>query len=223
MKTISKRAKLFAGETQQEFEFTESETELYKYKKYDDVTLIRFYENGYGHKSSYSLSFYIYNPNRVNFADDTRNKVQIGYANNSTDVFRTQFNKYEIVKDGQSETGLFVRFKISGFDMPVDVNRLYCFSGIELVTAGDQNATEYGVSTIYECSTKDGVTTISTSTLPTCEVDVNHTYYRTNYSSKSWSWRNQLSMCYFALPKNISGIGNEGTLEALTAEFITTI
>lgn len=239
MKTISKRTKhiliyfllcliflaglvmpasrtVYAGGTQQEFEFTETETELYEYRKYDDITLIRFYENDYGRESLYSLSFYIYNPNRVEFAVDTRNKVQIGYANNSTDVFRAKYNKYMITKDGQSETGLFVRFKISGFDMPVDVDRFYCFSGIELVEVGDQNATEYPVSKVYQCNTKDGVTTISTSTLPTCEVDVNHTYYRTNYSDKGINWNNQLSMCYFALPESYAG---KGTLEALTAEF----
>ena len=53
---------VFADGNPQEFEFTESEVELYEYRKYDDVTLIRFYENNYGRESKFSLSFYIYNP-----------------------------------------------------------------------------------------------------------------------------------------------------------------
>ncbi len=210
---------VYAGGAPQEFEYSETAENLYKYRAYKDVTLIRFYENNYGKESQYSLTFYIYNPNRVVFANDTRNNVQIGYANTSTDVFRAKYNKYLIVKDGQSETGLFMRFKISGFNMPVDDDRFYCFSGIELVTLGKQNATEYPVSTIYECTTKDNKTTISKQTLPTVEVDVEHTQFRTDYSSKGENWRNQLSMCYFALPNNILGIGNYGTLEAVTAEF----
>lgn len=212
-------ATVYAGDNSQEFEFKETEETLYEYRNTTTLTLIRFYEYGYGSEEDYSLYFYIYNPDRINFASETRNVAQIGYCNKEKNVFKVKYSKYMLVKDGQSETGLFVRFKISGFDMPTDRDRFYCFSGFELVTKGEQTAEEYPVSSIYHCTTADGKTTISAETLPTCEVDVNHTFYRSDYSDKGKYWSNQLSSCYFALPNNFTGLNANGTLEALTAEF----
>ncbi len=212
-------ATVFAGDNSQEFEYQETEENLYEYRNITTLTLIRFYEYGYGSEEDYSLYFYVYNPDRINIATDTRNVAQIGYCNKEKNVFKVKYSKYMLVKDGQSETGLFVRFKISGLNMPTDKDRFYCFSGLELVTNTEWLAKEYPVSAIYHCTTSNGKTTISTETLPTCEVEVNHTYYRTNYSDKGRYWRNQLSMCYFAIPENLSCVGSSGTLEALTAEF----
>lgn len=207
------------GAGTQDFEFQETEENLYAYRHLDDVTVIRFYEYGYGDADAYELCFYVYNPKGNEFSVDSRNNVQLGYCSRATDVFRTSYDKYQIVKDGQSETGLFMRFKINGFAMPDDADRFYCFSGVELVIDGHQNATEYPVSTVYRCTTAEGKTTITTDTLPTCNVDVTHTFYRSDYSDKGKFWSNQLSSCYFSLPKNFSASGDYGALEAVTAEF----
>lgn len=207
------------GADTQDFEIQETEENLYAYRHLEDVTVIRFYEFGYGAADAYELCFYVYNPKGNEFSVDSRNNVQLGYCSSAADVFRTSYDKYQIVKDGQSETGLFMRFKINGFAMPDDADRFYCFSGVELVIDGHQNATEYPVSTIYRCTTAEGKTTITTDTLPTCNVDVTHTFYRSDYSDKGKFWSNQLSSCYFSLPKNFSASGDYGALEAVTAEF----
>ena len=209
-----------------DFEFSENE-DLTWLRDCDDITLVRFYEYGFC-DGDYYLEIYLYNPLQRDIDwNDTRNNVQMAYTNDKNNVFRINYNKYRISFVDDTENSLFIRVKVAGFDMPVDEQRVYCISGIELVNRGDSNAIEYPVSSIYTCSSMDGQTTIARDDLPTCEVDVHHTFYRTDFSEKNdelnnliEGWGNQLSSCYFSLPKNYSGAKAQyGVLEAITAEF----
>lgn len=213
-------------------DFAFSEDESYSWlEDCDDVSLVRFNEFGY-ENGGYYLELYLYNPkNRDIDFIDKRNKVQMAYTGTAEDVLKVNYNKYRISYVDSTENDLFIRVQIAGFDKPKDECRYYCISGIELVSRGDATATEYGISSIYKCITVDGNTTIEKTPLPTCEVDVHHTFYRTDYSEKNSNgsaggqltvegWGNQLSSCYFSLPENFSGYSNKyGFLDALTAEF----
>ncbi|MBQ2714850.1 MAG: hypothetical protein IJF76_04385 [Clostridia bacterium] len=205
--------------TTDDFAYDESAETLEEFKDIKSLSFIRFYEYGFSDSSQFELHFYLYNPERTNYIDDSRNKAQIGFSDNDKDVFRVTYNKYTLAFAGKSESGLFLKYKITGFNMPTSETRYYCFSGVELVKEGATNATEYGVSRIFKCVTKDNVTTISTDDLPTCEVDVTHTFWRSDYSSKGDGWSNQISSCYFALPETYSGDSSYGRLSGLTAEF----
>ena len=211
--------------TTDDFAYDESAETLEEFKDITSLSFIRFYEYGFGDGSQFELHFYLYNTERTDYIDDSRNKAQIGFSNNDKDVFRVTYNKYTLAFAGKSETGLFLKYKITGFNMPTSETRYYCFSGVELVKEGATNATEYGVSRIFKCVTKDNVTTISTDDLPTCEVDVTHTFWRSPYGSYNTygvygtNTTTQISSCYFALPESYSGSSIYGRLEALTAEF----
>lgn len=211
--------------TTDDFAYDETPETLEEFKDITSLSFIRFYEYGFGDGSQFELHFYLYNPERTNYIDDSRNKAQIGFSDNDKDVFRVSYNKYTLAFAGKSESGLFLKYKITGFNMPTSETRYYCFSGVELVKEGATNATEYGVSRIFKCVTKDNVTTISTDDLPTCEVDVTHTFWRSPYGSYNTygvygtNTTTQISSCYFALPESYSGSSIYGRLEALTAEF----
>lgn len=212
--------------TTDDFAYDESAETLEEFKNITSLSFVRFYEYGYGGDGSqFELHFYLYNPERNNYVEGNRNKAQIGFSTNDKDVFRVTYNKYTLAFAGKSESGLFLKYKITGFNMPTSETRYYCFSGVELVKEGATNATEYGVSRIFKCVTKDNVTTISTDDLPTCEVDVTHTFWRSPYGSYNTygvygtNTTTQISSCYFALPESYSGSSIYGRLEALTAEF----
>lgn len=191
-----------------------------------DLKVDRLYEINVG-TDNFALYVYVYNPEKKDIKDSTRNKISIGYTNNKNDILRLQYSKYTIeLKDNRDYYALF---KITGFEQPTDDVRFYAVSGIEILTDNNATASEYTVSAVYRCETIDDVNYISTDTLPTCTVDVTHTFYRTDYSSKNErkgytlsGWSNQISSCYFSLPKNYSDMESEqgyGQLEALTAEF----
>ena len=197
-----------------------------------NIKIEKFYETGVG-TNDFALHVYVFNPAKKLIVDSPRNKIQIGYANNDEDIFRTNYYKYSlsVVEDKD----YYTLFKIDGFKQPSDDVRYYAISGIEILTGNNANATEYISSSVYRCETKDGINYISTNTLPTVEVDVKHTFYRTDFSSKNINkvlnttgnvfydrafkgWGNQISSCYFAIPETLIEEKNT-VLESVTAEF----
>lgn len=189
-----------------------------------DVSVKQLYEQGVG-TNDFGLYVLVDNPKGTELdLSEERNKIQIGYSVYEKDVFSADYNKYELEYKQETDSG-YLLFEVLNFPAPKTLVRYYAVSGIELVTVGDTNATEYGVSKIYKCETKDNVNTITVDSLNSIEVDVNHTFYRSNYSGKNahhWlsGWGNQLSSCYFSLPNNYFGsMPFGGQLDSVTAEF----
>lgn len=185
-----------------------------------DIWVISFIENGYG-TDKFGIYLYVYNPNNLDIlTDSSKNKVQFAACNSETAVFSFDYVKYNVVLLDKTENNKYMKFKVDGFLSLQSSERYYALSGIELHINGNANATEYSVGSVYHCSTRDGQTNIYRETLNTVQVDCTHVYYRTDDSEKGDGWSNQLSACYFSLPKEYS-FGNNpyGTLSEIKADF----
>lgn len=206
---------------------SEADFDTTPYEQYKDIRLIRFIEYGFN-TSDFGLYCYVYNPKNINIdTSSVQNKIQIARSYGADTVLKTQFKKYRLNLISASDSGKFLKFKIA-FNSALSTNyesRFYSVSGIELLTAGNNNATEYRVGIVYKSTLNtDGTTTIATDDIPTAKVDVKHTYYRTDYSDKNGEshdgYGQQLSACYFHLPKSFSFENKSySSLQAITAEF----
>ena len=187
-----------------------------------DIYVISFIENGYG-TDNFGVYVYIYNPNNLDILSNfLKNKVQFSFSESENDVFRSSYSKYGLTLIDKTENNVYYKFKVSGFVPARNYEeRYYAVSGIELHINGDTNATEYTVGSVYFCHTKNnGATVISRKPLSTIDVDVTHIYYRTDDSDKGRGYSNQLSACYFSLPREYSFENNlYGSLTEMTAEF----
>lgn len=185
-----------------------------------DIWVISFIENGYG-TDKFGIYLYVYNPNNLDILTDSdKNKVQFAACNSETAVFSSDYVKYNVVLLDKTENNKYMKFKVDGFLSLQSSERYYAVSGIELHINGNANATEYPIGSVYHCSTRDGQTNIYRETLNTVQVDCTHVCYRTDDSEKGNGWSNQLSACYFSLPKEYS-FGNNpyGTLSEIKADF----
>ena len=202
---------------------SEADFDTTPYEQYKDIRLIRFIEYGFN-TSDFGLYAYVYNPKNINIdTSSVQNKIQIARSYGADTVLKTQFKKYRLNLISASDSGKFLKFKIA-FNSALSTkyeSRFYSVSGIELLTAGNNNATEYRVGIVYKSTLNtDGTTTIATDDIPTAKVDVKHTYYRTDYSDKGKGWAQQLSSCYFHLPKSFAFENKSySSLQAITAEF----
>lgn len=186
-----------------------------------DIYVISFIENGYG-TDNFGLYLYVYNPNNLDILSSSdKNKVQFSVSDKENDVFRSAYSKYNLALIDKTENNLYYKFKVEDFSLSNYSERYYAVSGIELHIDGNGNATEYVVGSVYYCySNNSGNTTISRKPLSTIDVDCTHVYYRTDDSDKGRGYSNQLSACYFSLPKEYS-FGNNlyGKLTEILAEF----
>lgn len=210
--------------------------------------VINVVEYCYSFKSSmqdnYGLYLYFYNPQCINIVGTSNlNKVQIAtkYTTNAQgEKVPSNYEKFDLKFCNMSTDAnyfrLFYKFKVvdhissDGKTILQRVNsneRRYDISGIELLTSGSNNATEYGVSGTYkftgyakgygadetaECNLDCKVKQLETVTL-----DVKHTYYRTLSSSKGAGYQNQVDTAYFAVPKRL--FDTYGTLQRIKAEW----
>lgn len=184
-----------------------------------DLYVISFIENGYG-TSNFGIYLYVYNPKDLILTISSSNKVQFSFSGSENDVFRSQYSKYNVDFVNKTENNFYWKFKVRDFTPQNYSKRYYAVSGIELLTSLSLDTTEYAVGSVYFCKTQDGKTTVSRKPLSTIDVDCTHVFYRTDDSEKGKGWSNQLSACYFALPKEYS-FGNNpfGSLTEVLAEF----
>ncbi len=212
-------------------------------KTYDDVNLLYFLEYGYGYDSLYSIYLYTYIPLNSAFISpidftSRRNAISFGYSNNAEDVLRVEYLKYNISTKqitennedvnwmvyNNSNTGIFVKWKVdlSNFILPKNENRYFCVSGIELHENRNALATEFLVGNVFHCYNDGTNNCVDRQPLETVDVDVYHTFYRTGVSLNDKTlesgWQNQLSSCYFSLPKFIGNV-NTSNLSSITAIF----
>lgn len=130
------------------------------------LQIINFVEFNYSYRSSarenYALYIYVYNPAAIKIIEESgQNKIQMAVAWNKSEdgtVSPTNYEKFRLKFCNKSEDdnykGLFYKFRVvdtplaDGSTMADRVNsneRRYDISGVELLTVGNSNATEYGV------------------------------------------------------------------------------
>ncbi len=201
----------------------------YPYNDYGSVQLITFAEYCYGYaanlRNNYGLYLYLYNPQALHI--DTAsplNKVQLAVAWDEDGEPAAQ-DKFELLfcnKSGGDYEGLFYKFRVldktSSYDGKTIAERVnsngrkYSITGVELLTDGDANATDYGVGGMYTYTgyaagygaDADAESTLACAVTPfeTVELDVHHTYYRAEgdyYMGK----QTQLDSVFFNVPKRL--------------------
>ncbi|MBQ6922897.1 MAG: hypothetical protein IJQ66_07400 [Clostridia bacterium] len=199
-----------------------------------DIYVFNFVETGLDNPDEYGVYLYVYNPKglTIDFSS-AYNKVQLAYTTEKEEVFRATYQKYRLFKKDSTSDGTYIKFKVSGLNVSGGTDRYYAVSGIELrivldneelqkslIIGSDSVTREYVVGSIYRCTTENGITTIIRENLDTIAVDVTHIYYRTDDSEKGRGWSNQLSACYFSLPKEYSFENNLfGRLSEIKAVF----
>ena len=202
------------------------------------------YENGFG---NYALYVYVYNPALVEFVTvSTQNKIQISsdfyYDNEQGKVGDVKdYQKFSLKfcnASGGEYANLFLKFRIVDEENIIlnaereheqkTGNRYYHISGIELFEIGGSatNAHEYLVNKYYQFSgyaegygdsEKFPFTCESTGQAEAVELDVRHTFYRSETSSKGKGYQNQLDSVYFAVPKRL--FDTYGELQRIKAEW----
>ncbi len=138
----------------------------YPYNELSGIQVINVVEYCYSYRgnqrTNYGLYLYVYNPQGLNLSNDNKqNKVQMAVAYNSSGE-ATRYEKFNLQLCSKAEESnyknLFYKYKvvdkaIDGKTFAERVNsneRRYDISGIELLTYGNKNATEYGVGGIYK-------------------------------------------------------------------------
>ena len=211
---------------------------LAKYSYYEserpEIKVIDFVEYCYDYRvnmrDNYGLYLYVYNPNGQNIVtDSTKNKVQIAVAYDSDPITEKSnaltYEKFDLqfcsVSSGAGVNKLFYKFKVidhksaDGKTIAERVNsmdRRYDISGIELLTEGNSNATEYGIATSYHFTGfAEGYgnggegTTLTRNSLETVELSLHSTTYRFPYINQNGAGhQNQLDSVYFAVPKEFN-------------------
>lgn len=214
----------------------------YPYNESGSIQIINFVEYCYSYKANmqdnYGLYIYVYNPQGLNLSDSTKqNKIQmaVSYDANGNPTRYEKFNLELCNKSEGDYKNLFFKYKV--VDRKIDnktfadrVNsneRRYDVSGVELLTYGDKNATEYGVGGTYKFTgyaAGYGADTNAKSTLmcvvedlETLELKVYHTNFRTNVSSLGPDHYNEVNTVYFAVPERI--FNTYGNLQKIRAEW----
>jgi hypothetical protein len=199
------------------------------------ITVIEYCYSFYTSADNYGLYIYMYNPARVNIDTKTiANKIQLATAYDE-DGAPSAYAKYPI-KYCSKSTGdyadLFYKFKVTN---PVEIyNRVrqtpelrrYDVSGVELLTVGNSNATDYEVGYIYKYSgyaagmgqnaAAPSTLACAVSVLETISLNVKHTYFRTASSEAGAGYQNTLNSVYFGVPNHY--IDTYGKLYGVHAE-----
>lgn len=214
----------------------------YPYNELSDIQVINFVEFCYSYKANmrnnYSLYVYVYNPKGRNIVGDAKqNKIQMAVAYDANGD-PCKYHKYSLkfcsVSTGDYKN-LFYKFRV--VDVKVDgklfhervnsLERRYDISGIELLTYGQRNGTEYGVGGTYKFTgyaagygpddKAQSTLSCTVEELETLELDVNHTNFRTNVSSKGKDHYNEVNTVYFSVPERI--YQTYGNLQKIRAEW----
>ncbi|MEG2540371.1 MAG: hypothetical protein RSB59_01160 [Clostridia bacterium] len=215
----------------------------YPFNEKSQAQVIDFVEYCYSYKANqrtnYGLYLYVYNPQGLNLSTDSkRNKAQMATKYDSAGK-AVDYTKFDLQFCSKCESGdyknLFYKFKVvdkkvndTTFAERVNSNeRKYDISGIELLTYGSPNATEYAVNGAYKFTgyaegygaepTAKSTLTCKAQFLETIELEVKHTFYRTATSSKGAGFQNQLDTVYFAVPNRF--FESYGKLQRIKAEW----
>ncbi len=215
----------------------------YPFDEQGSIKIVSFVEYCYSYKanmrSNYGLYVYVYNPQDLEIDTRTKqNKIQMAtsYKADGTPNGYTKFNLEfcNRVEEGDYKN-LFYKFKVvdeyiedKTFAERVNSNnRRYDVTGIELLTAGNHNATEYGVGGTYiytgysqgygPDANAESTLTCVVEDLETLELSVHQTNFRTNVSSLGKDHYNEVTSVYFSVPNRI--FNTYGNLQQIQAEW----
>lgn len=202
------------------------------------VQILSFLEYGYdysGDQSDYGIYVYVYNPSCKNIKKSNYNKIQIGAVRDesSTPIYR----KYQLDEVSRSSDNRFIKYRLSDVKIPNGTNyiydivdslkRIYKVSGIELVTDGQYQPTDYAISGTYvytgygkgyrQDKTAESTLYCKVEELLTIRLDLKSTVYRTATSSLGIGHQNEVASVYFAIDDQI--INTYGNLYSITAEW----
>ena len=214
----------------------------YEFDESKELSVLNFVEFGYSFRSDsrqdYALYVYLYNPQGLNFDDDSElNYLQMSYADDNYVKYPLEFlNKS--TKAGYE--GMFYKYKLALAEsqrqaMLNDLSsnkRVYKVSGIELLRAGDYNATEYDVSNTYtytgyslgygpEAATESSLTCIS-SGLETLTLDVHGAAYTPDGTNGENNYtQDMLHSVYFAVPDET--VNEYGGISKIYAQWLNAV
>ena len=214
----------------------------FPYNAKSSIQILNFVEYCYSFKpnmqDNFGLYVYIYNPEGLNIDKTSKqNKIQMGTYTDSEGLHYEKFN-LEFISESEDANykGLFYKFKvvdkigIDGKRIIERVNsneRIYNVSGVELLTKGDKNATEYGFGGTYKFTgysqgygpdeNAQSTLTCTVENLETLSLEVHHTNFRTNVSSLGAGHYNEVNTVYFAVPERIYEM--YGNLQKIRAEW----
>ena len=214
----------------------------FPFNEKSSIQILNFVEFCYTYKESkkddFGLYVYVYNPQGLDIDKTSKqNKIQLATY---SDEFGEHYDKFELQFINEAEQsnykGLFYKYKIvdkkgaDGKTLIERVNsneRVYKVSGIELLTKGNTNATEYGVGGTYKFSgyakgygpdvNAESNLVCSVENLETLSLEVHHTNYRTGVSSLGADHYNEVNTVYFAVPNRI--FKEYGNLQKIRAEW----
>lgn len=217
----------------------------YAFDETKSLQIVNFVEYCYSYKANmrgnYGIYIYIYNPKGLDIVENSgQNKIEmaVSWVKGDDGTYRAdRYEKFNLKFCNKSEKanykGLFYKFKvvdkeIDGKTMAQRVNsteRRYDVSGVELLTRGNTNATEYGVGGIYKFTgyaqgygdSDESTLSCVVEDLETLELEVHHTYYRTNVSSLGKDHYNEVNTVYFSVPDRI--FKKYGKLQKIHAEW----
>ena len=197
-----------------------------------------FYENK---QDKYGLYVYVYNPTGLQFdTESPLNMIEFTCGNASN----ISYTKYPLIflncSLKENYEGLFYKFKVSLSEEEKQsilqtVNssdRVYRVSGIELLTQGNVNATEYSVATTYHYSgyasgygsNANAGNTLQCSSEETevLSLDVHGAQYRPKGTNgKNEYTQDSLHSVYFAVPNEI--LNRYGTMTAVHAKWLDAV
>lgn len=211
-------------------------------KKLQIINLVEYcYSYKANMRDNYGLYVYVYNPQGIDIVENSgQNKIEmaVSWSKNANGTYSADgYEKFNLKFCNKSERtnykGLFYKFKIvdkeiDGKTLAERVNsaeRRYDVVGIELLTRGNTNATDYGVGGSYRYSGyAQGYGDSDESTLScvvedfeTLSLEVHHTYYRTNVSSLGKGHYNEVNTVYFSVPDYF--FKTYGNLQKIHAEW----
>ena len=215
----------------------------YPFDESNEIQIISFIEYCYSFRANergnYGLYIYVYNPKALNLSENSKsNKIQmaVSYDENGVPI---RYEKFNLEFCSKVESGdyknLFYKFKV--VDRAIDgktfaervnsIARRYDVSGVELLTYGAKNATEYGVGGSYvftgyaegygpDSNAKSSLS-CTVENLETLELEVHHTNFRTNVSSLGADYYNEVNTVYFSVPERV--YEQYGYLQKIRAEW----
>lgn len=192
-------------------------------------------------QDNFGLYVYVYNPKGLKFNRmSALNNVQLSVGSSTS----SNYTKYKLTYLNSSTEvnyeGLFYKFRVELTESQREnilstVNsseRIYRVSGIELVTSGNINATDYTVATTYKYSgyaagygsNESAESTLACDTEETevLTLDVHPTQYRpSGTNGKNEYTQDSLHSVYFAVPNEI--ISRYGAMSAVHAMWLNAV
>lgn len=193
-----------------------------------------FYANK---QSNYGLYVYVWNPQGLQFdLDSPNNKIEFGTDPDYTEHYTKYSLDFLSVCEESNYEGLFYKFKVYMTDSQRTAllnsldssERFYHVSGIELVTAGDTNATDWAINLEYRFSgyaagygsndAAESTLVCNTEQGEVLTLDVHSTYYYPEGTHSDGITRDVLQSVYFSVPNEI--IEKYGEMSAVHATWL---